>query len=699
MTDVDRITQFAAYLERRSPGRRTSVLYVSDLRQFVATCSKPWREVTLQDIDAFVDQQRQAGLSAATVRRRVAALKVFFDFLAEDTGDLRWPNPVRFKRHAGKPAKRLPRDLADRDVERLWAVITAPRDRAWFVLMLRAGLRLGEVVGLHLGDLLAAPTAARPARLRVCGKGQKERIVLLTAEAYAVLAEWLALRPVATPPPAAVFLNERGQPLTASGIEWLLHQYGAQIALAVTPHQLRHTYARQLTEAGLPIASLSKLMGHDQISTTQLYLAGADPHLAHAYHTAMAQLARVTPAAAQSPAPAANPSATSAAAQSPAPTANPPATSVAPPLAAVAPESAPKPTAAWTVADDWAPDLPAAIRTATVAFVQRRWPTWAPARRQRRAAKMLGEFRRFWTWQLAYRPLQTPAALQLADLQAYQQARTAAGVAPGTINVTLKHVAALWRDLAEQGQPMDPSLGRLRLLPVPDSLPRHLSDADSAQLEAYVQGRLTSPEPAIRLANACFFVLAHTGLRATECVDLQVQDLDLAAGRLRVRLGKGQRDRVVYVSATVRQALTAYLGESPRPPEAPLWQQADGQPLTYSGLYRLICALGQAAGVTGVTPHRLRHTLATRLLNSGMDVTRIQKLLGHEHLSTTLIYARVADSTVEHDYHQAMHQVERQQPPLSTTPIAVTDWPTPAATDPAIALPELALQPAQLAYN
>lgn len=89
------------------------------------------------DIDSFVDHQRQAGLGAATIKRRVAGLKVFFDFLAEESGDLSWPNPVRFKRHAGRQPKRLPRDLTDEQIERLWAAIAAPRDRAWFALIRR----------------------------------------------------------------------------------------------------------------------------------------------------------------------------------------------------------------------------------------------------------------------------------------------------------------------------------------------------------------------------------------------------------------------------------------------------------------------------------------------------------------------------------------------------------------------------------
>lgn len=160
---------------------------LSDLRQFAALCPKPWREVTLQDVDAFVDQQRQSGLKPTTIKRRVASLKTFFDFLAEETGDLSWPNPVRFKRHAGQQPRPLPRDLSDEQVERLWAVITEPRDRAWLALMLRAGLRVGEIVGLKLDDLLTAPQADRRVRVRVRGKGQTERVILLTADAWAVL--------------------------------------------------------------------------------------------------------------------------------------------------------------------------------------------------------------------------------------------------------------------------------------------------------------------------------------------------------------------------------------------------------------------------------------------------------------------------------------------------------------------------------
>jgi site-specific recombinase XerC len=88
-----------------------------------------------------------------------------------------------------------------------------------------------------------------------------------------------------------------------------------------------------------------------------------------------------------------------------------------------------------------------------------------------------------------------------------------------------------------------------------------------------------------------------------------------------------------------------------------------------------VAALGQAAGLAEVTPHRLRHSLATRLLNAGMDITRIQKLLGHAQLSATQIYAQVLDATLEADYRRALAHIERQSLPLSDEPVAVGHWP------------------------
>jgi site-specific recombinase XerD len=179
MDEENAFLEFEKYLKRRFPGRRTPVDYLSDLRQFRSVCQKVWREIDMHDVDQFVDQQRVSGLKSVTIRRRVAALKTFFDFMAEESGDLSWPNPVRFKRYAGRPEKRVPRDLHDDDIERVWQKISLSRDRAWFALMVRAGLRVGEVVDLKLKDILNKPEGEKPAHIRACGKGRKERIVLL----------------------------------------------------------------------------------------------------------------------------------------------------------------------------------------------------------------------------------------------------------------------------------------------------------------------------------------------------------------------------------------------------------------------------------------------------------------------------------------------------------------------------------------
>lgn len=646
MNRDEAISRFERYLQRRFPGRRTPIDYLSDVRLFARACERPWREVTLQDIDAFVDRQRQAGRSPATVKRRVAALKTFFDFLAEETSELGWPNPVRFKRHAGKQPQALPRDLSEADVERLWAVVVSARDRAWFVLLWRAGLRVGEVVSLTVADVLSPPNGDQPARLRVCGKGRKERVVLLSADAYAVLAVWLAQRPADGP--AAVFVNARGQPLSVSGVEWQLRRYGQQAGVAVSPHRLRHTFARQVTEAGMPLASVGKLLGHADLTTTQRYTAGADPQLAQAYQQAMQQLG-----AAALPTPS-----------------GPPTPAPAPPLA-----SAPAPAfdpAAWA---DWELELPANLRQACLAFVQRGWPTWKARRRRTNTCKILAEFRRFWHWQITVHGLADWQALRLADLQAYQSARLGQGTASTTINRTLAYVLSLLKEQVEHGAPLAAELWRLRPLPRPDSLPRHLSAGESQRLEAELRARLAAACPEQALTTACVALLAHTGLRAGECLDLQLQDLDLAAGRLRVRNGKGLKDRVVYLSPLASQAVRVYLGDTPRPANGPLLTRAEARPITYPWLRDQVEQLGTAAGVAQVSPHRLRHTLATQLLNAGMDITRIQKLLGHAFLNTTQIYARVQDATLEADYRQAMQTIERQQMPLSSTAEPAPHWP------------------------
>ena len=179
----DSLSNFKRFLERRYPGRSTTKHYMSDLAIFSEYMDElSLREISAKKIDVFVQWQSDQGLKAATINRRLSAISSFFDYQISEAEDDGWQNPVYWKRHSVRQGHRLPRDVNDATVEQLFSVIDKSRDRAMFTLMVRAGLRVGEVVNLKLDDVQESSNSTLT-RLRVCGKGEKERIVWLTVEA------------------------------------------------------------------------------------------------------------------------------------------------------------------------------------------------------------------------------------------------------------------------------------------------------------------------------------------------------------------------------------------------------------------------------------------------------------------------------------------------------------------------------------
>jgi site-specific recombinase XerD len=288
------IERFNKWLRRKRPHTTTAIHYTNDLQLFFAWANKPPNAITVRDIDAFIEHSQKVGHSIATVNRRLAALRSFYHFLAVESEDAP-PNPVLPKRHFIRQGQRLPRDAEDLDLEKLFAVITAPRDRAMFTLMLRCGLRVGEVRNLTLNDLYLQPTPGNLPRLWLHGKNDSQRVVYLSAQALAALNAWLKVRPITQD--QAVFLNRFGARMTVTGIQDRLAHYCHQAGVWITCHQFRHTFGRHLVEAHMPVTSIQRLMGHVRLRTTQVYLHISDTQVQADYEAAMSQVIQRLPLA------------------------------------------------------------------------------------------------------------------------------------------------------------------------------------------------------------------------------------------------------------------------------------------------------------------------------------------------------------------------------------------------------------------
>jgi site-specific recombinase XerD len=291
---LSEIEQFQKWLRRRAPHSSTHIHYASDLKMFFTWLGKSVKDVKVRDVDAFIEHCQDEGHVAASINRRIAALCSFYRFLtlmAEDAPE----NPMRPKLHFLRKGLRLPRDVKDDDLERLFAVVDSPRDRAMFLLMLRCGLRVGEIRNLSMGDLYLRSLSSGLPRLWLKGKGNKERVVYLSSQALAALDAWLALRPEGKA--QAVFLNRFGKRLSVTGIQSQLAAYcqraelsTADAPLWITCHQLRHTFGRHLVEARVPVTTIQKLMGHARIHTTEIYLHISDKQVQQDYEAAMEQI-------------------------------------------------------------------------------------------------------------------------------------------------------------------------------------------------------------------------------------------------------------------------------------------------------------------------------------------------------------------------------------------------------------------------
>ncbi len=289
-----------------------------------------------------------------------------------------------------------------------------------------------------------------------------------------------------------------------------------------------------------------------------------------------------------------------------------------------------------------------------------RQANWRPARLNEGILRFWSGHTRLWRWLFANHSHQEIGDIKRAHVFAYMDERLAAGYSPKGVNQDLRAFQATLHFLQEREFA---TLLRLPGLKEPDSLPRFLTDEQVGRLQADLEQRVVQADTPSRQRNALldrapFYLLWQGGLRLGEAEELRLDDLNLAHKQLIIRQGKGRKDRAVYLTDKAVAALQAYLAVRGDGPTDHVFLYRH-RPVCKDFVRGRIKAAGERTGVK-VTPHQLRHTYATQLLNAGCKITTIQALLGHKHINTTLTYARVHDRTVAEDYFAAMAEVEKR---------------------------------------
>jgi integrase/recombinase XerC len=225
------------------------------------------------------------GYAPSTIARRLASLRSFFRFLRREglvAGD-----PAAGLRNP-KQAKRLPRLLRIDEVIRLLDAVPLEtpagiRDRAMLETLYGGGLRVSELVGMNLEDLDVESDL-----VRVRGKGRRERLCPVGGVAAEWLRRWIRLRQPKHPREPAVFLNQRGTRLTTRSVGRLLegHLLRAGLVDAASPHTLRHSFATHLLDGGADLRSVQELLGHRNLTTTQIYTHVTQDRILDIYHEA-----------------------------------------------------------------------------------------------------------------------------------------------------------------------------------------------------------------------------------------------------------------------------------------------------------------------------------------------------------------------------------------------------------------------------
>jgi integrase/recombinase XerD len=287
--------------------------------------------------------------------------------------------------------------------------------------------------------------------------------------------------------------------------------------------------------------------------------------------------------------------------------------------------------------------------------------TWLRVERGRSANTLSayrGDLRRYLTWLRARR--RTLAEVDEDDVTDYVAHLRAGGLAPATVKRSVVSVRALHRfRVAEGDGAADPSAD-VAVPRVPRGVPKARREEEVGRLIAAVVGE----DAATIRDRAIVEVLYGAGLRISELVGLSLRDVDLVEGVLRA-YGKGAKERVVPIGRCAHDALRAWLGPDGRPHLEPerwarrgdaeaLFLNTRGGRMSRQGAWGVVRKYGGRAGLAGrLTPHVLRHSCATHMLDHGADIRSVQELLGHASISTTQLYTLVSTERLWAVYRSA----------------------------------------------
>ena len=275
---MDEVGQFIDYLRaERGYSALTLKAYGATLEQLFRYLRAEDEHIDWQHVDSdllrlWLVSRMESGISAVTVRRECSAVRSFFRYLMLTEAISRDP---AYELQVPKAAKPLPAFLRKAQMDQLLDhtafgnTYVGQRDRTLLLLFYSTGMRVSELVGLNLTDVRLSER-----QVRVVGKRNKERIIPLTDEIIAALAAYEAVR--ANQPAVdvdALFLNRRGHRLSVRQVQQLVKEYLSTVSSQEkrTPHVLRHTFATAMIDGGADLEAVRQLLGHESLSTTQIY--------------------------------------------------------------------------------------------------------------------------------------------------------------------------------------------------------------------------------------------------------------------------------------------------------------------------------------------------------------------------------------------------------------------------------------------